>query len=123
MNNQIILHNLELFVHLGWPAQERQSEQKILVDISLRFPKTPEACLTDDLADTCCYDSLVRHIKQSLAAKNIRLLEHLGHTIYETIKSYIAKPMQISLRIKKHPEIPNLAGGVSFCYGDENIQW
>jgi len=38
----------ETQVHLGWPDQEREKPQKIALDITLRYKKMPEGCISDD---------------------------------------------------------------------------
>lgn len=115
----IQLYGLELDIHLGWPDAERLLKQVIIADIKIVFIQPPNACLTDNLADTFCYDKLTNEIKQRVAAQPFRLLEHLGHELYQTIKKTLNNDSLISLRITKKPAIPNLTGGVSFCYGDE----
>ena len=60
--SNIVLHGLELSVILGWPEEERRQRQLVLVDVSVRLHKPPQACFTDQLEDTFCYDALVTAI-------------------------------------------------------------
>ena len=114
----IHIHALTLTVHLGWAKEERDQPQKVSVDISLEFKSPPAACLTDELADTLCYDQLIAIIKKYTDTKEFRLVEHLGYKLYELIKASAPPESQIMIRLAKHPAIRDLTGGVTFCYGD-----
>ena len=112
------LQGLKLNVFLGWPQQERQQEQSVTLDVMISFIRPPVACLTDQLSDTCCYDTLTEEIKQVAATQKFRLLEHLGHCLYQTIKDYLTVESTVSINITKKPDITDLTGGVTFSYGD-----
>ena len=116
--SELTLSKLELSLSLGWPAAERAQKQKIAVDIYLRFHDIPKACVTDDLADTYCYDSLIQKIKQATADKEFRLIEHLAHEVYAVIKQELPAGVLISVCVAKQPGIENLNGGVMFRFGD-----
>jgi dihydroneopterin aldolase len=58
----ITLNTLELSVHLGWPDAERAVPQIVHLDVRLSFPAPPVGCMTDDLSDTHCYDTLISQI-------------------------------------------------------------
>lgn len=122
LKSDIILHQLKLNVHLGWPAQERLKKQSVYLDIHIQFRKMPRACLTDELEDTFCYAVLTEKIQQTVV-KKFRLIEHLGYTLYQTIQQVVPKNTRIALRITKQPNLKNLLGGVSFCCGDEEVLW
>ncbi|EKD54164.1 MAG: dihydroneopterin aldolase [uncultured bacterium] len=119
IDSGILLNGLELSVNLGWPQGERIKQQIVTLDAALVFKKPPTACVTDQLADTYCYDSLIDTIKTKIATRNFRLLEHLAHEIYHIIKEDIAAPIQVKIRLTKKPAILNLTGGITFYYGDE----
>ncbi|EKD72379.1 MAG: dihydroneopterin aldolase [uncultured bacterium] len=115
----ITLNGLELSVNLGWPQGERIKQQMITADVTLFFAAPPTACVTDQLADTYCYDKLVASIKTNLATRHFRLLEHLGHEIYQLIKQQITSDVRVQVHLTKKPAILHLTGGVTFCYGDK----
>ncbi|MDR3490415.1 MAG: dihydroneopterin aldolase [Gammaproteobacteria bacterium] len=119
----ITLKGLDLSLFLGWPEQERAQTQKVLIDIHLNFTTPPEACVTDNLDETYCYDKLVRLLKEKLLTRHFHLIEHLGYEIYQIIHTLFSADTRINIRITKHPKIENLNGGVSFFYGDDNISW
>ena len=121
MKSSLTLKTLTLEVNLGWPTDERTKKQTVAIDVKINFPKPPEACISDQLADTCCYDSLIATIKTQLISRNFRLIEHLAHEIYQIAKQSLPNHADISIRVTKKPAIADLTGGVSFCYGD--IAW
>jgi FolB domain-containing protein len=114
----IILHGLELRVHLGWPQNERIELQMVVVDITIRFAMPPAACMTDNLKDTLCYDMLTSKIKKEIGTAKFHLLEHLGYQIYQMVKQEVTNNSSISITVTKKPPIDDLKGGVSFCYAD-----
>ncbi len=123
IHSGISLHEIELNVLLGWPQQERAQSQNVLVDIHIHFKTPPQGCITDNLDETYCYDKLITTLKEKLAKREFHLIEHLGHEIYQIIKSYITAETCITTRVTKHPKIENLKGGVSFFYGDDLVKW
>lgn len=128
MNNQIassiVLHDLELKIHLGWSESERlQKKQIVVIDIKLDFLQPPQACITDNLADTICYDKLISEIETAIYPRKFLLLEHLGHEVYKTIKNNLNTQALIAIKVMKKPAIANLKKGVSFYYGDKDCIW
>jgi 7,8-dihydroneopterin aldolase/epimerase/oxygenase len=119
----IELRGLVLPVVLGWLADERQQPQQVVVDFNLKFLTPPKACVSDNLEDTFCYDTLTATLRQKVIDGEFRLLEHLGHEIYQHIKSYVNDNTKVGVRVKKQPPIANLSDGVYFYVGDENISW
>lgn len=117
--SSITLHKLKLNVHLGWPDTERASAQIITVEVMIQFPSLLAGCLSDQLTDTYCYDQLTSLIKETASKKAYRLVEHLGHEIYQAIKRYVKDTAKIKIIISKHPAIVDLMGGVTFSLGDE----
>jgi len=120
--SRIVLHKLELNVHLGWPEAERSIKQAILVDIYLDFAQPPNACLSDDLIDTFSYETLCQVIEKQISAKHFRLIESLGHAMYHLVKSTVSDHLSVNICVTKKPPIINLTGGVSFWYGDDSGQ-
>jgi dihydroneopterin aldolase len=113
------LKGLLATVHLGWPDAERAQPQDILIDVTIDFVRMPEACLSDDLSGTLCYDQMSRRIREFLSAKPFRLIEQLAFCVYGELRQMIAAESRLTVRITKRPPIPNLEGGASFTFGDE----
>lgn len=115
----LILNGLQLDIYLGWPKTERLERQVVSVDITIEFDRPPEACVTDRLKDTFCYDELVCLLKEKIAARSFKLIEHFTHEIYQAAKEFLPENARLRLCVTKKPAIENLSGGVRFCYGDE----
>lgn len=119
MRSHIHLKNLLLSIPIGWSEEERKQKQVISVDITIHFAKLPSACFTDQLNDTVCYETLLQQMTKIISAKSYRLLESLGHEIYQIVKSLSHENASVSIRVTKKPTITNLEGGASFFCGDE----
>lgn len=114
---RINLNGLELQVNLGWPQGERKKTQIVTLDVSIGFATEPLGCTTDQLADTYCYDALIKVIKNNLDGQNFRLLEYLGYEIHRIITENLPPACAVYIKLTKKPAILNLTGGVTFCYG------
>jgi FolB domain-containing protein len=125
ITSHITLHQLKFSVHLGWPSLERSQPQMVWVDIRIHFPEPPLACVTDNIEDTFCYDTLIKTLKTQINLQQFHLLEHLGFTLYQMLKKMFPPETQIAIRVKKDPihYIPDLTQGVTFTYGDNNLPW
>ncbi len=118
IKSSIVLHQLELSIHLGWPEVERSKKQTVHVDIHMHFTTPPEACITDELDERTNYDALSQKITQDFSTKSFRLIEHLGFAIYQLTKAFLPKNTLAAICVTKFPPIANLKGGVQFWYGD-----
>lgn len=110
----LCIQNLELDVRLGWKATERKTTQKVNVDIIIQFLKTPHACHSDEINDTICYATLIQYLQAYLLDLEFLLVERLTQTIYEAVKTYLASPSHLTIKLTKWPNIPGLRDGVSF---------
>ncbi len=119
----IKLNSLALKVNLGWPHDERVRQQTVSLDVTIYFMKPPLACENDQLDDTFCYDQLIQHIKAFVLDRKFRLLEHLGHELHHAIQSQFTTHTPIAICLTKKPPIPDLIGGVTFCYSDLEQAW
>src|SRR3990167_2092669 len=114
---RMVLNHLELSVNLGWPHGERVKQQIVTADVTIFFENPPKACMTDQLADTYCYDTLIDKIKNCVALRHFRLLEHLAYEIYHIVKQLASANARVHVALTKKPAILNLTGGITFCYG------
>jgi dihydroneopterin aldolase len=115
--SRLSVRQIELWVFLGWPKEERQEKQRVLLDIDFTFISPPSACDTDQLDDTVCYAELIEKLDHYLQTKECKLLEHLGKIIYDFIKS-LYPASSFLIHITKFPAISNLLNGACFTYGD-----
>ncbi len=119
IQSSIVLHQLELYIHLGWPESERLQKQAVLVDIHMHFTIPPDACKTDALDERTNYDALNKKIIEETAPTSFRLIEHLGFHLYQITKAFLPENTYITIGVTKYPSISNLKGSVQFWYGDK----
>lgn len=119
IKSSIVLHQLELYIHLGWPESERLQKQAVMVDIHIHFTEPPEACMTDVLDERTNYDALNKKIIEHITPKSFRLIEHLGFELYQLTKAFSPLNTLITICVTKYPPLVNLKGGVQFWYGDK----
>ncbi|OGT45932.1 MAG: hypothetical protein A3E83_02510 [Gammaproteobacteria bacterium RIFCSPHIGHO2_12_FULL_41_20] len=119
VKTRLSINGLKLNIYFGWPKDERLRKQLIHLDITLEFPQPPNACKTDQLADTFCYAKLAATIREEINLRHCRLVEHLAYEIYNIIKNVISQPVKIGVAITKYPStVPDLQNGVTFYYED-----
>lgn len=123
INSDIVLKGLEFIVSLGWSEAERKQPQPIRMDVRLRFAEPPIAGISDNLADTYCYDALILALKHALEKKEFKLLEYLARETYLLVKQTVSAETQISIRIAKKPAVSTALEGVAFYYGDDENTW
>ncbi len=104
---ELTLNSLSLMVSLGWGDEEREIPQKVLIDLSLRFPKLPKGCKTDELQDTFCYATLTKNLSHFCAQRSFKLIEHLGYELYGFLKKELGD-LPLSLSVTKFPPTKNL---------------
>lgn len=120
IQTSIELQQLEFSIHLGWSESERMQKQTVSLDITLHFAKPPEACISDELTDTFDYGTLSNSLTEHFSIREYRLLEHLGHDIYQFIKALAPKNMAVLIRISKKPPVANLSRA-SFTMGETTL--
>ncbi|HEU5280868.1 MAG TPA: dihydroneopterin aldolase [Gammaproteobacteria bacterium] len=117
--SRLSINQLNLFVSLGWPENERLDKQAILMNVDLSYPTPPKACTTDQLQDTVCYSDLIDALRPPLEGKTFHLIEHLAQDAYDILKSMLPSGSLVTVSVLKHPAILGLAGGVTFALGDQ----
>lgn len=84
MKDQIVIRGLELFTHIGVPAEERAEAQKLRVHLTLevmRFPKI------DGIEGTVDYKAVADRVRKSAAEKERQLIETLAQDIAAVVLS------------------------------------
>ncbi len=110
---------LHLKLRLGWDAAERQLPQLVQVTLAFRFAEPPNACQSDELAETICYDRLTQQLRAMIAEREFRLLEHFSAWLYQVLTPLL--PQGVLIRIvatKPYPPVTEIKQGVTFEYGD-----
>ena len=116
-HSSLSLQGLSIPVNLGCSDEERKIKQTIILDIVLYFKVIPQACHTDILNDTICYDKLVKEICDFCKSKDYCLIEHLGYEVYKLLKNKLSEEMDVKLSITKCNPSLNLKQSV-FTIGD-----
>jgi len=123
LSTSLTINGLRLSVFLGVYPVELLKKQSVSLDVQVQFSQVPKACASDQLEDTYCYDKLTSHIKAQIATQRFQMIEYLAQELYRSIKAYFPPETKLSLRVTKQPAIADLAGGVSFHYGDKELAW
>jgi 7,8-dihydroneopterin aldolase/epimerase/oxygenase len=118
IHGSLFIRDIELYVHLGWPDQERECKQIVLASINICFPIAPKGCYTDCLNDTICYSTLIKKIRSNTIKKKFHLIEHLSKQIYQTVKKISPNDTKVNVYITKRPKIEGL-DSICFGYGDD----
>lgn len=98
------LDNLELFVNLGVPDEERLVKQKILVTVSWDLP-VKEPALSDNISDTVDYFAIEQLIRRFPDQKVWHLLEKLHTDLKQSIRHNFPLIENLQIRITKYPFI------------------
>lgn len=119
LNCGLSIKCLELFLFLGVSAKEQQERQRVTIDISISCKEFIKGGMTDQLEDTTCYATLIEGLKNTIISKRFQLLEHLGFTIYKTLKSLLPPQAEVNVTVTKVPPIQEIVAGVTFSCGDK----
>jgi FolB domain-containing protein len=123
VSTALTLNGLRLSVFLGVYPAEIQKKQTITLDAQIQFSSPPQACTTDKLADTYCYDSIISHLKEKLASRRFQMIEHFSREVHGLLLGLLPPDVKLAVRVTKLPAIADLTGGVTFRYGDELPAW
>lgn len=118
MQQQMLVENYEVFVHLGCEPEERRYTQPVRVSLTLDFSKPLPGALSDSLQDTVDYVALTRILKETAEKKEYKLIEHLNECMRENLTAYLVlKNFNTSLKIqtrKVRVPVDHLRDGVVF---------
>ena len=110
--------SFQVSVFIGINPGEQDRPQTILLDMHIQFAEPPQACVSDQIQDTYCYDQLLTIIRNHLRDKKFQLIEHFTFFLYRLLKDYFPAHTKVMLGVTKQPPITGLQGGVTFEYGD-----
>lgn len=107
--DRVRLSGIVLFGHLGVHEAERETGQKIAIDVEM-MADLEEAAVTDSLAQTIDYQKVYRLVESTVAERRFRLLEALARTVAMALLD--AFPVhEVIVRVQK-PNVP-FAGTMS----------
>ncbi|EPP34509.1 dihydroneopterin aldolase [Chlamydia ibidis] len=102
---------------MGCAAEERYFAQPVLVSVTLSFSdKRPSCCVSDNLAEACCYVAITTLIEEIANSKSYALIEHLAYMLMEGLAAQFSdKVSKIEIQVgKERPPVPNLLKPISF---------
>lgn len=115
MRSILSIHALELQIHLGVSASERQQAQRVELDIDLEFAEIPRVVMNDQVEDVLCYDQLTKRIKKELELQEFLHIERLAGAALSILQELDPKPKQVSVEVKKFtPPMDQKVEAVSF---------
>lgn len=112
-SGSLFIYDIELSLNIGVSELERESPQKIVVDIELNYHTLPAGAITDDENTIDCYDNIISLIKELVKDRHFKLIEHLAYSIFQHLKSNITCN-KIAVSVKKHPQISGYRGMTKF---------
>ena len=114
---------IRLDVRLGCEAAERARPQAVDLGLVIDFALAPEACRTDQLADTVCYAELAALARAHCAEREFRLIERLAAELRDLVRDHLPHDAGLALTVTKlAPPVPGLAGGVRFTIDDRDLR-
>ena len=93
------LKGVDLELRLGWPEEERAQPQVVKLDLVIDFATAPEACATDSLEGTVCYDALIREIRSRI--RECRLIEALSARIHAIAGELLPPGSRLAVTVHK----------------------
>ncbi len=96
---KISLEGLEFFAYHGAYIEEQKIGNRYSVDIIIDTDFTL-AAETDRLKETVNYEDVYEHIKEVMHQKH-RLLEHIGYSIIERIRTQYPNVQQVEVSVSK----------------------
>ncbi len=113
------IRQLVLQVHLGCSREERFNAQDVSFSAKFQFSSLPLGADTDEITDSLCYAQVSDLILVTVTGREFKLIEHLGHIVFERLKVLAGDDMQIELNVHKlNPPVLNLLGGSVFTISE-----
>jgi dihydroneopterin aldolase len=114
-NAELVLSELEVWVHLGCSEAERSVPQPVHIDATIHFAQPPEACRTDRLNDSVCYAELATALAQTARSRPFLTVERLAQALAEEMRRRLPQGARLRLDVtKSRAPVPGLRGGVRF---------
>ncbi len=113
------LLELHCAARLGCSAAERASPQPVVFTVEIRFERPPEGCWSDELSEAIDYVLLADGLREVVARKEFRLIEHLAWQAMQVLRPLAGDGARIGITVNK-PRAPveGLHGGAEFSLKD-----
>jgi dihydroneopterin aldolase len=113
--SSLFVNDFTFLCLLGCYPEEQTQKQEVSVSLKMEFSEIPQACMTDNLEDTLCYENICNEIKAVGDKKLYKTVEHLSFEIFLTLKKIIPNEYRWSIKLRKvNPPIEGLKNGVIF---------
>jgi len=109
--SKITIADLEVFLHVGVPDEERAKPQRLLLTIVMEFDFAAAAS-NDDIANTIDYFAVAQHLLKLGEGRSWKLIEKLATDVADLVLAEF-QPAAVTVEVKKFP-IPQ-AKHVSVC--------
>lgn len=86
------LKTLKFPLKIGCYSDEQRRFTPVQIFIEIKLQKH-QACYSDQLRDTCCYDQLSQCIEQSCLQQSFQLIEHACQVVYDVVHAYLEKTL------------------------------
>ena len=93
---EFLIDELTTWVNIGTTEEERSEKQTIIWTIRIIFNDTIQACFTDNINDTLCYDTVSMLVFKLSQERQYQLLEYLVQTVLFELKKLTSAKIHIS---------------------------
>lgn len=100
MSDRIILKGLQVFARHGVRPEEKRLGQRFVVDVTAHLDLRP-AGLSDDYAQTVCYDALTRTVTETLTKKRFYLIEAAAEAVAAAVLEAFPLVERVSVEVRK----------------------
>ena len=105
MDDQIHIHQLEVFAHIGVPDEERASAQRLIISLTL-WPGRSMRDLGDDIACAVNYAAVCDEVKEFVGQRKDKLIETLANALaLHLLEVFEIRRIAIELRKYILPEV------------------
>jgi dihydroneopterin aldolase len=99
--SKISIVDLEVFLRVGVPDQERSKPQRLLFTVEMDFDFT-SAAGTDSITDTIDYFAVARRLLEFGDTRSWKLIEKLAADVADLVLTEF-KPESVTVQVKKFP--------------------
>jgi dihydroneopterin aldolase len=110
----IRIHGLEIFTSVGVTDAERATGHRLRFDLALSVPVAPGACITDDIAETTNYGSVMDLVADLAARQSWATLEFLAQSIGDRVLADFPEVGEVEVLVTKPlPPVAHIVAAVS----------
>ena len=99
--SNIKIVDLEVFLHVGVPDEERAKPQRVLLTLDMDFDFS-SAARTDCIAETIDYFAVAQRLLEFGEGQSWKLIEKLAAEVADLVLSEF-KPQSVTVKVKKFP--------------------